>query len=470
VRLESELQLVKIVTIHKSKGLEYDLVWLPFIGYASSFKPNQLSTYFDEEQQQLLWDFDKSHIDLVQKEDFAEQLRLLYVGLTRAKYQLVIGVPQTFEKKWSSLLYVLTQGDIQTESKPNAYESRPLLDKLVAKAPANSIVIADTKTLTSLPLQQQAEIQTTLQAAKFSGHIEQNWTVTSFSAIENIHQNKKYYKSREVAESAVIFERVFDGGKDYDFNEQPTETLPETASCESAYPFGYSPFDFPHGIKIGTALHRFLEKYDFSQPLNEEKVQKLCHWLQLEETWLPSLQQWMNAILHTPLSAEEPTLKLANLSRRHCVKEMQFYLKLNQLFDVSAFNRALQQYHHLPSESLQFDAIRGMLRGFMDLVFYHNGQYYLLDYKSNFLGVEPQNYIGKSLEQAMLANHYDWQYLFYTLALHRYLQQRDANYDYKTHFGGVFYCFLRGMNGENQHGVFFDKPDYALIQALENLF
>ena len=379
VRLESELQLVKIVTIHKSKGLEYDLVWLPFIGYASSFKPNQLSTYFDEEQQQVLWDFDKSHIDLVQKEDFAEQLRLLYVALTRAKYQLVIGVPQTFEKKWSSLLYVLTQGNIQTESKPNAYESRPLLDKLAAKAPANSIVIADTKTLTPLPLQQQAEIQTTLQAAKFSGHIEQNWTVTSFSAIENIHQNKKYYKAQQAAESAVIFERVFDGGKDYDFNEQPTETLQETASCQSAYPFGYSPFDFPHGIKIGTALHRFLEKYDFSQPLNEEKVQKLCHWLQLEETWLPSLQQWMNTILHTPLSAEEPTLKLANLSRRHCVKEMQFYLKLNQLFDVSAFNRALQQYHHLPSESLQFDAIRGMLRGFMDLVFYHNGQYYLLD-------------------------------------------------------------------------------------------
>ncbi len=454
VRLESELQLVKIVTIHKSKGLEYDLVWLPFIGYASSFKPNQLSTYFDEEQQQVLWDFDKSHIDLVQKEDFAEQLRLLYVALTRAKYQLVIGVPQTFEKKWSSLLYVLTQGDIQTESKPNAYESRPLLNKLVEKAPANSIVIADTETLIPLPLRQQAEIQTTLQAAKFSGHIEQNWTVTSFSAIENIHQNKKYYKAQQTAESAVIFERVLDGGKDYDFNEQPTETLPETASCESAYPFGYSPFDFPHGIKIGTALHRFLEKYDFSQPLNEEKVQKLCQWLQLEETWLPSLQQWMNAILHTPLSAEEPTLKLANLSRRHCVKEMQFYLKLNQLFDVSAFNRALQQYHHLPSESLQFDAIRGMLRGFMDLVFYHNGKYYLLDYKSNFLGVEPQNYVGKSLEQAILANHYDWQYLFYTLALHRYLQQRDANYDYETHFGGVFYCFLRGMNGENQHGVF----------------
>ena len=392
------------------------------------------------------------------------------MALTRAKYQLNIGVPKTFEKKWSALLYVLTQGAIQTDDSPTAYDSLPLLEKLVHDVPEGSIQISETTALKVLDAPMQSETQVPLNAATFTGHIEQNWTVTSFSAIEAIHQNKKYYKEQLAAESAVAFEPVFDGGKDYDFNEQATETMLESASHESAYPFGYSPFDFPHGIKIGTALHRFLEKYDFTQPLNEDKVQKLCQWLQLEETWLPSLQQWMKAILDTPLSADDPTLKLNNLSRQQCVKEMQFYLKLNRVFDVSAFNRALQKHHHLPSETLQFDAIKGMLRGFMDLVFCHNGKYYLVDYKSNFLGVEPQNYVGKSLEQAMLANHYDWQYLFYTLALHRYLQQRDANYQYEIHFGGVFYCFLRGMNGENQDGVFFDKPDYALIQALENLF
>ena len=470
VRLESELQLVKIVTIHKSKGLEYDLVWLPFVGYAPKTGSEHISTYYDQKRKAVLWDIDGSHEKDVKQEDFAEQLRLLYVALTRAKYQLNIGVPKTFEEKWSALLYVLTQGEIQTNEKPTAYDSLPLLEKLVQRAPQGSVQISETTALKALDAPMQSETQTPLNAATFTGHIEQNWTVTSFSAIEAIHQNKKYYKEQLVAESAVAFEPVFDGGKDYDFNEQATETMAESVSHESAYPFGYSPFDFPHGIKIGTALHRFLEKYDFSQPLNEEKVQKLCQWLQLDETWLPSLQQWMNAILDTPLSADEPTLKLNNLSRQQCVKEMQFYLKLNRVFDVSAFNRALQKHHHLPSEALQFDAIKGMLRGFMDLVFCHNGKYYLVDYKSNFLGVEPQDYVGKSLEQAMLANHYDWQYLFYTLALHRYLQQRDANYDYKTHFGGVFYCFLRGMNGENQDGVFFDKPDYALIQALENLF
>ncbi|WP_454901023.1 exodeoxyribonuclease V subunit beta [Aggregatibacter sp.] len=470
VRLESELQLVKIVTIHKSKGLEYDLVWLPFVGYAPKTGSEHISTYYDQKRKAVLWDIDGSHEKDVKQEDFAEQLRLLYVALTRAKYQLNIGVPKTFEEKWSALLYVLTQGEIQTNEKPTAYDSLPLLEKLVQRAPQGSVQISETTALKALDAPMQSETQTPLNAATFTGHIEQNWTVTSFSAIEAIHQNKKYYKEQLAAESAVAFEPVFDGGKDYDFNEQATETMAESVSHESAYPFGYSPFDFPHGIKIGTALHRFLEKYDFSQPLNEDKVQKLCQWLQLEETWLPSLQQWMTAILDTPLSADDPTLKLNNLSRQQCVKEMQFYLKLNRAFDVAAFNRVLQKHHHLPSETLQFDAIKGMLRGFMDLVFCHNGKYYLVDYKSNFLGVEPQNYVGKSLEQAMLANHYDWQYLFYTLALHRYLQQRDANYHYEIHFGGVFYCFLRGMNGENQDGVFFDKPDYALIQALENVF
>ncbi|KOE54302.1 exodeoxyribonuclease V subunit beta [Aggregatibacter actinomycetemcomitans] len=472
VRLESELQLVKIVTIHKSKGLEYDLVWLPFIGYASTFRGDRITTYYDETQGAVLWDYDKSHEALVQQEDFAEQLRLLYVALTRAKYQLVIGVPQTFETKWSSLLYVLTHGAIQTREKPNAYDSLSLLEKLVARAPQGSVQIANTADLTPLALQAHAEAQIPLHAAKFTGNIEQNWTVTSFSAIEAIHQNKAYFKAQQMAESAVDFPSVFDLGKDYDFNEQgkSTESIQETVADESAYPFGYSPFDFPHGINIGTALHRFLEKTDFDRPLNEDKIQKLCQWLQLEETWLPSLQQWINAILHTPLSTQDSTLQLVNLTRQYCVKEMQFYLKLNQTFDVAVFNQALQQHHHLPSEPLQFEAIKGMLRGFMDLVFYHNGKYYLADYKSNFLGVEAQNYVGTSLQQAMLTNHYDWQYLFYTLALHRYLQQRDANYDYDTHFGGVFYCFLRGMNGENQNGVFFDKPDYVLIQALENLF
>ena len=162
----------------------------------------------------MLWDIDGSHEKDVKQEDFAEQLRLLYVALTRAKYQLNIGVPKTFEKKWSALLYALTQGAIQTDDSPTTYDSLSLLEKLAQRAPRGSIQISETTALKALDAPMQSETQAPLNAATFTGHIEQNWTVTSFSAIEAIHQNKKYYKEQLAAESAVAFEPVFDGGKE----------------------------------------------------------------------------------------------------------------------------------------------------------------------------------------------------------------------------------------------------------------
>ena len=111
------------------------------------------------------------------------------------------------------------------------------------------------------------------------------------------------------------------------------------------------------------------------------------------------------------------------------------------------------------------------MRGFIDLIVQHEGKFYLLDYKSNFLGYLPQDYRLEKIEQAMGQYRYDLQYLLYTLALHRYLRSRLAeNYDYERDFGGVAYLFLRGMNGEENSGVFFDKPSQALVEKLDRLF
>ena len=94
----------------------------------------------------------------------------------------------------------------------------------------------------------------------------------------------------------------------------------------------------------------------------------------------------------------------------------------------------------------------------------------MLDYKSNFLGENVADYAPSALSKAMLHHHYDWQYLLYCLALHRYLKRVDRDYDYERDFGGVFYLFLRGMNGEAQSGVFFDRPSVQLMQAIEEAF
>ena len=112
------------------------------------------------------------------------------------------------------------------------------------------------------------------------------------------------------------------------------------------------------------------------------------------------------------------------------------------------------------------------MTGIIDLVFEHQGKYYLADYKSNFLGANLENYRPEALAHAMLERRYDLQALLYSLALHRYLRQRLPDYDYKQHFGGYFYLFLRAMRPASgaTRGVYFDCPSQAQIDALDGLF
>ena len=111
-----------------------------------------------------------------------------------------------------------------------------------------------------------------------------------------------------------------------------------------------------------------------------------------------------------------------------------------------------------------------MLKGFIDLVFRRDGRYYLLDYKSNWLGDSAQAYTPEAMARAMQAHRYDLQYQLYSLALHRYLRHRLADYDYDRHFGGVIYLFLRGVDGDGGQGIFSTRPARALVEGLDALF
>ena len=464
IRLESERQLVKIVTIHKSKGLEYDLVWLPFLGNAAKdpTKKKLFNLYYDKKQNKTLWDMQDQHLDDLTEEVFAEELRLLYVALTRAKYQMAFVLPKAFDKKWNALLYVLTQGEIGRKlDLPNNWDTQPLLEKFKQLLP-NDVAIELTDVLqASEPLTLNVS-QENLSAEIFQGEIEQDWRVTSFSGIEQTHQRKAYLN-----ESAVKKSLIFDDAKDYDASIS-IENIPENLT-ELAHDNDEMVLDFPRGTQIGTLLHRYFEKVPFAQLAENENIEKLCQDLNLAEEQFAAVQQWFEQILSTPILPNDD-LALAQINEKQCLKELAFYLNITSHFDVAGFNRALATLHHLPSEPLQFDDIQGMVRGTMDLVFSHQDKYYLLDYKSNFLGETLKDYDQTALKKAMLEHHYDWQYLLYVVALHRYLKTRLPHYDYNRDFGGVVYAFLRGMNGSPQSGIFFDKPDWQLIQQLEELF
>ena len=459
IRLESERQLVKIVSIHKSKGLEYDLVWLPFLAVPSKIPTaGDMNVYYSKERDETLWDIENRNLNALYEETFAEELRLLYVALTRAKYQMAFALPAQFDKKWNALHYVLSQGEIGKEIALSAPKDTETLLQTFKEKMQDNVEISTKSNLEAFLALSINTKNDELKAAEFTGNIEQDWRITSFTSIEQGHRRQSYF-----TESAGKKHVVFDDAKDYDSQnsiEISTALLNENES---------NILDLPRGKQVGTALHRHFENCYFSDLANTEEIDTLRQSLQLDETLTEPLQNWLQQISHTPLS-NEIGIALADLANKDCIKEMPFYLAIREYFDVEAFNRALKAHHHLPSEPLQFEQIQGMVRGSIDLVFRHNGKYYLVDYKSNFLGSTLADYNQEALKKEMLHSHYDWQYLIYTLALHRYLQSVVPHYDYARDFGGVFYLFLRGMNGEPQSGVFYDCPSVELITELDGVY
>ena len=251
---------------------------------------------------------------------------------------------------------------------------------------------------------------------------------------------------------------------------------------------GLSIMDFPKGSKAGTFLHTLFENIDFESASPLKKVnaqgQPIClqkmvsEKLELSqlvaeeqvESWADYLSKWLIDILKTPLAKG---LSLSSLAFSDYQAEMEFIFKVEQC-NLTQFNQLINEYNDMPP--LDFRSFEGHLKGAIDLVFVREGKYYLLDYKSNYLGEDPSDYSQEKLHEAMLDHRYDLQYLIYSLALHRYLRNRlGQRYSYEQNFGGVYYLYLRGMTssnevsdaGEQHPGIYYVKPKADLILALD---
>jgi exodeoxyribonuclease V beta subunit len=218
-------------------------------------------------------------------------------------------------------------------------------------------------------------------------------------------------------------------------------------------------------------LHSLFEALDFTQPVDPLWVQEQLALGGYDAHWAPVLTPWLEAILYAPLN--ETGVSLSALSAHEKQVEMEFYLPISQPLIASQLDALIRQYDPLSAgcPPLDFMQVRGMLKGFIDLVFRHQGRYYLLDYKSNWLGEDSTAYTQQAMVAAMQAHRYDLQYQLYTLALHRYLRHRIADYDYERHFGGVIYLFLRGVDSEQpQQGIYATRPDAELVALMDEMF
>ncbi|AWK40582.1 exodeoxyribonuclease V subunit beta [Photorhabdus laumondii subsp. laumondii] len=462
IRLESDRHLVQICTIHKSKGLEYPLVWLPFI---CNFREQKRAIYHDRTSFNACLDIfpDDETIELAEQERLAEDLRLLYVALTRSVYHCSVGVAPLIKgnkkKAGDTDLHQCALGYLlQKGVKGDA----DFLATSLKELSGDGIVISSINETDDHPWQSQSKNDLVLSARQFKRRVQDDWRITSYSGLRNsvVHRgNASAYfageESIDVIVQSIAPKLDVDASGERQLVEQPEMT----------------PHTFPRGASAGTFLHAILEELSFSQLPDEKWLAEQLQSAGFDERWSGTLQQWMVDIFTIPLNDEG--VQLAKIPLHHQQDEMQFYLPVEQLLRSQMLDTLIRRYDPISARcpQLEFQQVKGVLKGFIDLVFCWQGKFYLLDYKSNWLGEESQFYTRQAMEIAMIEHRYDLQYQLYTLALHRYLRHRLANYDYQQHFGGVIYLFLRGIDKQQPgNGIFNCRPSAEFVDALDLLF
>ena len=459
VRLESDADLVKVITVHKSKGLEYPLVFLPF---ATSFRgidkgprTTLVSTVDADGHRTLHLTLNEELIAAADKERQREDLRLLYVALTRARHAVWIGLaaqkPRADSQDcsaWRSALGYVLGG-------PEKTSAEQLMNDAQALAGANASTMR-TELLplraALTPLRPQDEAQPLRGPQPYRGQFERRWSVHSFSAlVRELDGPVSAAAARDdedlLAPAAPSPRRLAAPGEPAD---QPWHRFPRGAGPGN---FLHDQFEWLAGEGFGLA----------GSPALQEQLLARCE-RQGQAERAQDVVDWLLAATQAPLQPLGVTLDTAGTP----LAEMEFWLPATGL-QAEAID-ALCRHHLLsgrPRRELPERELRGMLMGFADLIFEHEGRYYVLDYKSNALGDDDAAYDTEALEAAMAEHRYDVQAAIYLLALHRLLRMRlGERYVPEEHLGGALYFFVRGIAGPSGGCYAIDAP-LALLARLD---
>ena len=446
LRLEGDEQLVQVVTMHKSKGLQYPLVFLPFVSAPSKV---------DAQERQLRLE---------------EEMRLLYVALTRAQQAM-----------WIAVAPFTSDVDATTG------QGKTALSRLLKRQTSDDLAqcLQDWATCEHIHVQPAPEPS----AQRYRGFdrdglhkparqarrvLQGPWWRSSFSALVQGMDSDALSALTSERESRLA---------DAQIDNQPSPVLLLGAQALPASPVLGPYQEFPAGSRYGTLLHDLLEwqclhGWPLATSAGQEALAREWDALLVRKTQglglspaqLDLLGNWLVRCLKQAMSWRQEqrsiSLCLADLPSAASWPEMGFSLSV-AASQVSALDRLVAE-QILPGRArtpLSGRRLQGMMVGFMDLVFEHHGRYHVLDYKSNKLPA----YAPGDLATAMLEHRYDVQMSLYALALHRLLRSRQLNYDFDQHFGGAVYWFLRGVDDAGA-GVYFHRPTRAWMEALDRLF
>lgn len=471
MRLETDETAVKLVTIHRSKGLEYPIVFCPFSWNGSRQRGAEISFHDPRAERALTLDLGslqrEEHIPWAEEEILAENLRLLYVALTRARN-----------------LCILTWGAFnQSETSAPAYLFHP--PPVAASGAWTDRLASHVKTLDDDAMHHHlAQMAHSSEGRVLVESVPQP-DYRRYSPREDTTQtlHVRHFKGRLAAERRIASFSSLAAGRsealdlpDHDFSQESQADTPSSLRDDRA-----DILDFPRGARAGSCLHAIFEELDFAAPDTETARLLVAAKLQFfgfEDSWTPAVLAMVQRVMQASLPGLFGRVQLGTVAAAERLTEMEFHFPAAQLSAQALCDLMRQQIPPVfsavtqdPLSGLDFQTMQGFVKGYVDLVFKHNGRYYILDWKSNDLGAQRSDYRPEKLAAVMVRDAYVLQYQLYCLALHRWLRARLPGYAYERHFGGVFYLFVRGIeaDGDQSNGIFYDCPAAQLIADMDSL-
>lgn len=432
LRIESDEEAISIMTLHKSKGLEFPIVFIQGLKDAEikEHRLVKLKSPIPTDNAHSVrtlrhpLDLNDQEMGEIIKYERQEIRRLIYVGITRAAYQCYVFYSNSGLGKAGAPLFEMYQ-----------------------------------KVQDSMVVDKKFEPQSIDSDLKISGNEKDTISLASFNAANAVASTSPW---------SIL---------SYTALRRPHEITPTLPGKVNSDYDQFIFYDLPRGANAGTKLHELFENIHFQsdfgdfESLSDYEKNQLTVFNrkkgQGEDDFSREIAEMVNHVMSARIEADHDSFALIEIPAEKKIHEMEFDFSLNQS-KVTALEPLLSQYDIKLNPDLK--EMHGIMNGFIDLLFEHNGRFYILDWKSNHLGYDVSDYIGDNLNAAMNDNQYKLQYLIYTIAVHRYLKQRlGEHYNYETHFGGAIYVFLRGARAGEKSGIYFERLEERFVEEMDKV-